>query len=89
MYIRPLKSNGEQLFLFYNSDFGLETHTTSEVPELYEKVAYAAWMCESGGHSISVHESIRTESDLISYITMFSSNFICRINGDNVTWLDK
>lgn len=89
MYIRPLKSNGEQLFLFYNSDFGLEAHTTSEVPELYEKVAYAAWMCIAGEHSISVHESIRTESDLISYITMFSSNFICRINGDNVTWLDK
>lgn len=42
MYIRPLKSSGEQLFLFYNSDFVLETHTTSEVPELYEKVAYAA-----------------------------------------------
>lgn len=41
MYIRPLKSNGEQLFLFHNSNLGLEAHTTSEVPELYEKVAYA------------------------------------------------
>lgn len=50
---------------------------------------YKAWMCIAGEHSISVRESIRTESDLISYITMFSSNFICRINGDNVTWLDK